>query len=107
VQYTKNIPAIYMDPEAYPRLLSSAERKEKNKKMEPPHLPPHLSHVLLHKTLLHPDKIKKHKHERTEVPSHVILNHLATTSIKSDVLAVACINRYYGKFVNSIMYSPI
>lgn len=41
------------------------------------------------------------------IPNHVILNHLITTSIKNNVLAVACINRYGGKFVTQVMYCPI
>lgn len=40
------------------------------------------------------------------VPNHVILNHLMTTSIRNDVLTVACITRYSGKFVTQIMHSP-
>ncbi|CAK9436839.1 uncharacterized protein LODBEIA_P13610 [Lodderomyces beijingensis] len=40
------------------------------------------------------------------IPNHVILNHLMTTSIKNDVLTVACITRYSGKFVTQIMHSP-
>ncbi|EMG46118.1 hypothetical protein G210_3647, partial [Candida maltosa Xu316] len=41
-----------------------------------------------------------------QIPNHVILNHLMTTSIKNDVLTVACITRYSGKFVTQIMHSP-
>lgn len=40
------------------------------------------------------------------IPNHVILNHLMTTSIRNDVLSVACITRYSGKFVTQIMHSP-
>lgn len=40
------------------------------------------------------------------VPNHVILNHLMTTSIRNDILTVACITRYLGKFVTQIMHSP-
>lgn len=40
------------------------------------------------------------------VPTHVILNHLMTTSIKHDVLSVACITRYSGKFITQVMHSP-
>ena len=41
------------------------------------------------------------------IPNHVILNHLMTTSIRNDVLTVACITRYSGKFVTQIMHSPV
>lgn len=40
------------------------------------------------------------------IPNHVILNHLMTTSIRNDILTVACITRYSGKFVTQIMHSP-
>lgn len=40
------------------------------------------------------------------IPNHVILNHLMTTSIRNDVLTVACITRYSGKFVTQIMHLP-
>ncbi|ODV78281.1 carbohydrate-binding module family 48 protein [Suhomyces tanzawaensis NRRL Y-17324] len=40
------------------------------------------------------------------IPNHVILNHLMTTSIRNEVLTVACITRYSGKFVTQIMHSP-
>ncbi|EGW32555.1 uncharacterized protein SPAPADRAFT_67155 [Spathaspora passalidarum NRRL Y-27907] len=44
--------------------------------------------------------------KESSIPNHVILNHLMTTSIRNDVLTVACITRYSGKFVTQIMYSP-
>jgi hypothetical protein len=40
------------------------------------------------------------------IPNHVILNHLMTSSIRNDVLTVACITRYSGKFITQIMHSP-
>lgn len=40
------------------------------------------------------------------IPNHVILNHMMTTSIRNDVLTVACITRYSGKFVTQIMHLP-
>lgn len=40
------------------------------------------------------------------IPNHVILNHLMTTSIRNEVLTVACITRYSGKFITQIMHSP-
>ncbi|KAF8916067.1 5'-AMP-activated protein kinase beta subunit, interation domain-containing protein [Mucidula mucida] len=40
------------------------------------------------------------------VPSHVILNHLSTGSIRNRVLAVAETVRYKNKFVTTIYYKP-
>lgn len=123
--YTNEIPVEFREPQGEAASELASERPE------PPHLPPHLLHALLGKTLLHADVAAKHEDvathnaprrrrvggalkyfdyhlaERVHVPNHVILNHLATTSIKTNVLAVACINRYHGKFVNLIIYLPI
>lgn len=47
-----------------------------------------------------------HEAYHLSIPNHVILNHLMTTSIRNDILTVACITRYSGKFVTQIMHSP-
>mgnify|MGYP004709642357 FL=1 len=95
---------------------------------EPPSLPPYLNNVLLNKRDLTAmpsvdsntkQTFSPHSPRNTptsnptedtnllSVPNHVILNHLITTSIKNNVLAVACINRYAGKFITQVTYSPI
>lgn len=40
------------------------------------------------------------------VPSHVVLNHLSTSSIRNGVLAVANTVRYKNKFMTTIYYKP-
>lgn len=40
------------------------------------------------------------------LPSHTVLNHLATSSIKDDVLATSVTTRYGSKYVTTIMYMP-
>lgn len=40
------------------------------------------------------------------MPNHTVLNHLATSSIKQNVLAVSGTTRYKKKFVTTIMYKP-
>jgi len=39
-------------------------------------------------------------------PNHTVINHLATSSIKSNVLAVSGTTRYKRKYVTTIMYKP-
>lgn len=40
------------------------------------------------------------------LPNHTVLNHLATSSIKDDVLATSVTTRYGSKYVTTIMYRP-
>jgi len=40
------------------------------------------------------------------MPNHTVLNHLATSSIKNNVLAVSATTRYKSKYVTTIMYKP-
>ncbi|KFX90672.1 hypothetical protein O988_08078 [Pseudogymnoascus sp. VKM F-3808] len=40
------------------------------------------------------------------MPNHTVLNHLATSSIKGNVLAVSATTRYKRKYVTTIMYKP-
>ncbi|SPN97238.1 related to SIP2 - dominant suppressor of some ts mutations in RPO21 and PRP4 [Cephalotrichum gorgonifer] len=40
------------------------------------------------------------------LPNHTILNHLATSSIKNNVLAVSATTRYRNKYVTTIVYKP-
>lgn len=97
---------------------------------EPPQLPAHLNNVLLNKlsnnqsqsqvqlpsqksdkrpALRRADSSYYNSNKEAyhlSIPNHVILNHLMTTSIRNEVLTVACITRYSGKFVTQIMHSP-
>ncbi|RKF61767.1 SNF1 protein kinase subunit beta-3 [Golovinomyces cichoracearum] len=41
------------------------------------------------------------------MPNHSVLNHLATSSIKNEVLAVSVTTRYKRKYVTTIMYKPM
>jgi len=40
------------------------------------------------------------------MPNHTVLNHLATSSIKNNILAVSATTRYKRKYVTTIMYKP-
>lgn len=93
--YTREIPEIFADPEALDK-FSSIEFTP------PPQLPPHLDGVILNTNWT-----EKDNNSVLPIPNHVVLNHLATTSIKHNVLAVASVSRYQAKYVTQILYSPI
>lgn len=93
--YTQEIPEIFVEPEALERLASSDFTT-------PPQLPPHLDGVILNTNWT-----EKDNNSVLPIPNHVVLNHLATTSIKHNVLAVASVSRYASKYVTQILYSPI
>lgn len=94
-EYTQEIPEIFVEPEALERLASSDFTT-------PPQVPPHLDGVILNANWS-----EKDNNSVLPIPNHVVLNHLATTSIKHNVLAVASVSRYASKYVTQILYSPI
>lgn len=95
LQYGSDIPPVFTDPEVMDRFVSSDF-------VTPPHLPPHLESVILNS-----DAKEKDNNSVLPIPNHVVLNHLATTSIKHNVLAVASISRYSRKYVTQILYAPL
>lgn len=116
VEYTSEIPAIYTETDDFDQRVTDLSTFLKMKKIpEPPLLPPYLNNVLLNKRdgrhgtspRNTPGSNPTNDSNVLGVPNHVILNHLITTSIKNNVLAVACINRYAGKFITQVTYSPI
>lgn len=94
LDYSQEIPEIFVDPEAFDH--SSIEFAP------PPQLPPHLEGVILNTNWSDKDN-----NSVLPIPNHVVLNHLATTSIKHNVLAVASVSRYHAKYVTQILYTPI
>lgn len=122
-EYSSDIPEMFVNYDYFKNKAPDYELTE------PPQLPAHLNNVLLNKMLnqqLHTAQNipvadnKRPALRRADslyyasnkqayhllIPNHVILNHLMTTSIRNDVLTVACITRYSGKFVTQIMHSP-
>lgn len=67
----------------------------------PPSLPPHLEKVILNTS-----NERKDDHSVLPQPNHVMLNHLAASSIRNGVLAVSASTRYRKKYVTTILYRP-
>ncbi|KAI1106089.1 carbohydrate-binding module family 48 protein [Jackrogersella minutella] len=65
----------------------------------PPSLPGFLSKPILNNTTLIKDD-----NSVLNMPNHTVLNHLATCSIKNNVLAVSATTRYQNKYVTTIIY---
>lgn len=95
LEYCNDIPEVFTDSEAMDRFVSSEF-------VNPPQLPPHLEGVILNSNYS-----EKDNNSVLPIPNHVVLNHLATTSIKHNVLAVASISRYSRKYVTQILYAPL
>uniref|UniRef100_A0A060T534 ARAD1B01144p n=1 Tax=Blastobotrys adeninivorans TaxID=409370 RepID=A0A060T534_BLAAD len=95
LEYCDEIPEVFTTPELMDQLVASDFAS-------PPHLPPHLEGVILNS-----DSTEKDNTSVLPIPNHVVLNHLATTSIKHNVLAVASISRYSRKYVTQVLYAPL
>ncbi|CUS12414.1 unnamed protein product [Tuber aestivum] len=65
----------------------------------PPSLP-----MMLQKVILNTSSAMKDDASVLGIPNHVVLNHLATSSIKNQVLAVSATTRYRKKYVTTILY---
>lgn len=67
----------------------------------PPSLPPHLLNTILNKetpSSCNPNLLQE--------PTHVILNHLYTHSIKDGVLVLGVTHRYRKKYITTLLYRP-
>lgn len=67
----------------------------------PPSLPGFLSKPIMNNITLIKDD-----NSVLNMPNHTVLNHLATSSIKNNVLAVSATTRYKNKYVTTIIYKP-
>lgn len=107
--YIKEIPPIFTDPrvmEEYYVTLDNNQRRGHGAQqwLIPPQLPPHLEHVILNS---YNQQDRANTSGALSIPNHVVLNHLATTSIKHNTLAVASVVRYKRKYVTQILYAPL
>ncbi|KAL8928001.1 MAG: hypothetical protein Q9208_002076 [Pyrenodesmia sp. 3 TL-2023] len=67
----------------------------------PPNIP-----VFLQKLILNGTTPMKDDNSVLNMPNHTVLNHLATSSIKNQVLATSATTRYKRKYVTTMMYKP-
>ncbi|KAL8821308.1 MAG: hypothetical protein Q9223_000629 [Gallowayella weberi] len=67
----------------------------------PPNIP-----VFLQKLILNGTTPMKDDNSVLNMPNHTVLNHLATSSIKNEVLATSVTTRYKRKYVTTMMYKP-
>ncbi|EMT65018.1 5'-AMP-activated protein kinase beta subunit, interation domain-containing protein [Fusarium oxysporum II5] len=84
------------DSQAYQYAVNAIERLP-----NPPALPGFLS-----KPILNAATLMKDDNSVLNMPNHTILNHLATSSIKNNILAVSATTRYRNKYVTTIVYKP-
>ncbi len=109
VAYTNEIPPIFTDPKVMEEYYVTLDNSQKNgghnqQWLIPPQLPPHLENVTLNG---YNSNDKSNTTGALSIPNHVVLNHLATTSIKHNTLAVASVVRYKRKYVTQILYAPL
>lgn len=84
-----------------PSFMTPSEELLNSPAMIPPSLPPHLEKVILNTS-----NERKDDHSVLPHPNHVVLNHLAASSIRNGVLAVSASTRYRRKYVTTILYKP-
>ncbi|KAF1947135.1 AMPKBI-domain-containing protein [Clathrospora elynae] len=101
-KYHQNIPRYLIDLDA-PENSSRFARANAmtNNLPTPPSLPGFLGKSILNGTTPMKDDSSVLIH-----PNHTVLNHLATSSIKDNILATSATTRYKQKFLTTIMYKP-
>lgn len=108
--YISEIPPIFVDPKVMEQYYLAIDEQAKSKNgqqqawLHPPQLPPHLENVILNNFN---SQDKDNNSGALPLPNHVVLNHLATTSIKHNTLAVASVVRYKRKYVTQVLYAPL
>ncbi|KAI0503357.1 5'-AMP-activated protein kinase beta subunit, interation domain-containing protein [Xylaria bambusicola] len=101
-QFSGKLPQYLEDfdqPEESKAYRASAAAMEKLP--GPPTLPGFLSKPIMNNTTLIKDD-----NSVLNMPNHTVLNHLATCSIRNNVLALSATTRYKDKYVTTIIYKP-
>lgn len=103
-KYTNQIPQFLVDLDNYNN--PEDERYQRAQRVtttlpQPPSLPMFLNKSILNGATPHKDDASV-----LIMPNHTVLNHLATSSIRSGVLATSGTTRYKRKFLTTIMYKP-
>ncbi|AET37457.1 Sip2p Ecym_1210 [Eremothecium cymbalariae DBVPG len=110
-EFTQDIPAVFTDPSVMGQYYLTLDQQKNNQQnlawLTPPQLPPHLEHVILNHYNKSADGASENTSGALPIPNHVVLNHLATSSIKHNTLCVASIVRYKSKYATQILYAPL
>ncbi|KAF8457972.1 5'-AMP-activated protein kinase beta subunit, interation domain-containing protein [Terfezia claveryi] len=108
-RYTDTIPAYLRDFEENQEryvvtssVVHGSDRGESGGLVKVP--PPPTLPLMLGKVILNSSSHLKDDNSVLGIPNHVVLNHLATSSIKNHVLAVSATTRYKKKYVSTILY---
>lgn len=111
LEYTQDIPAVFTDPTVMEQYYLTLDQQQNNHQnmswLTPPQLPPHLENVPLNSYSNSQADSNENNSGALPIPNHVVLNHLATSSIKHNTLCVASIVRYKRKYVTQILYAPL
>ncbi|QLQ80083.1 hypothetical protein HG537_0D00830 [Torulaspora globosa] len=111
LEYTQDIPAVFTDPTVMEQYYLTLDQQQNNHQnmawLTPPQLPPHLEDVPLNSYSSSQGDSNENNSGALPIPNHVVLNHLATSSIKHNTLCVASIVRYKRKYVTQILYAPL
>ncbi|KAI9714904.1 MAG: hypothetical protein M1820_000193 [Bogoriella megaspora] len=94
-QFLLDMDALEDDPRYHRSIAALATQPA------PPSLP-----LMLSKSILNGSTPVKDDASVLIMPNHTVLNHLATSSIKDNVLATSGTTRYKRKFLTTIMYKP-
>ncbi|CEP62931.1 Sip2p LALA0_S06e07206g [Lachancea lanzarotensis] len=112
--YITDIPAVFTDSSVMEQYYLTLDQQQSNQQsmawLTPPQLPPHLENVILnnYSSASEPgDSGSENNSGALPIPNHVVLNHLATSSIKHNTLCVASIVRYKRKYATQMLYSPL
>ncbi|CCK70421.1 Gal83p KNAG_0E01590 [Huiozyma naganishii CBS 8797] len=109
--FTRDIPAVFTDPAVMEQYYLTLDQQQNNHQnmawLTPPQLPPHLENVILNSYSSLQGESNENNSGALPIPNHVILNHLATSSIKHNTLCVASIVRYKQKYATQILYAPL
>lgn len=106
--YINDIPPIFTDPKVMEQYYVAIDKQSKAQNgqqqawLHPPQIPPHLENVILNSF-----SPQDNNSGALPIPNHVVLNHLATTSIKHNTLAVASVVRYKRKYLTQVLYAPL
>jgi hypothetical protein len=102
--FSRDIPPYLRSLESADNLsqVSGNEPPDLTKEVPAPSLP-----IMLSKVILNSSTPVKDDSSVLNIPNHVVLNHLATSSIKYGCLASSATTRYKRKFTTSIFYKPL